>query len=216
MALFRKTYAQVAEDLLAAYYLQKETEVTYIDVGCLWPVQQSSTYFFYERGGHGVCIDPNPSAGDQYRAERPRDIFVNCGVAATEGALVYRSYENPVFNTFSDARADELAAAPPRKGRNLIGTTTIPVRPLTQIMHDVGWVERYGSAIDILSIDVEGFEVEVIRSLDFDYVKPTLVVMEMALKAERVRFNQAKQILLDRGYTVCGETGHDMFLINRS
>jgi len=35
--------------------------------------------------------------------------------------------------------------------------------------------------------------------------------METAVKAQRRRGAQAQQILLDQGYRICGQTGHDVF-----
>jgi len=55
-----KSYSQVGEDLQIAYFIGKKEDVRYIDVGCLWPVRHSNTYFFYERGGSGLCVNVGP------------------------------------------------------------------------------------------------------------------------------------------------------------
>lgn len=213
MPNYSKSYSQVAEDLLCAYYLKKTANIRYIDVGCLWPIIHSNSYFFYERGGRGVCIDPNPDVAEEYKSIRPRDAFVNCGVGLVENTLIYRRFENPVFNTFSEARTAELAAAN-RQGRRLVDTLAVPVRPLTSILKDAGWAEQYGNRADFLSVDVEGFELEVIQSLDFSYVRPRIVILETVVKSERSKGKQAQDLLKASAYRICGETGHDIFFID--
>src|SRR4051794_20737520 len=96
------SYSQVGEDLQIAFFLGNSDNVHYIDVGCLWPEKHSNSYYFYRRGGRGLCVDPNPTVADEYRDKRPRDIFVNCGVGSEPAKLTYHMHANPVFNTFSD------------------------------------------------------------------------------------------------------------------
>jgi len=215
MANSRRSYSQVAEDLLAAYYLRKDRNITYVDVGCLWPIEHSNTYFFYRRGGSGICIDPNPTVKDDYEKARPRDRFVNCGVGLKPELMTYFQFANPVFNTFSAPRAAELQKAHLEKGarggRELVAEALVEVRPLRAILLAADWRGQFGPTIDFLSIDVEGRELEVISSMDFSYARPSLIVMETAVKTQRHRGEQAQQILLDQGYSICGQTGHDTF-----
>ena len=164
MVASRRSYSQVAEDLLAAFYLGKDRGVTYVNVGCLWPVEHSNTYFFYRRGGSGVCIDPNPMVKAAYEETRPRDCFVNCGVGSDAGMMTYFQFANPVFNTFSAPRAAALQTADLEKGarggRELVAETLVAVRPLHDILLAADWRGRFGPTIDFLSIDVEGRELE--------------------------------------------------------
>ena len=215
MAQFRRSYSQVAEDLLAAFYLRRDQEITYVDVGCLWPIEHSNTYYFYQRLGKGVCIDPNPTIREEYEAARPRDQFFNCGVSSAAASMTYFQFSNPVFNTFSEVRAAELQAME-RRGRELIGQAEVQVRSLDSILREADWRGRFGAVIDFLSVDVEGHEYDVIQSLDFAYARPKLVVLEAVIKAERGKGQQAHQLLLDQGYAVCGQTGHDTFFLDET
>ena len=210
MAISRVSYSQVAEDLLAAFYLRRDSDITCVDVGCLWPVQHSNTYMFYSRGGSGVCIDPNTTVRSAYEETRPRDQFFNCGVSQEAGFLDYFQFANPVFNTFSPARALELHNSG-RKGRALVAQTSVEVLPLRDILLKADWRGKFGATIDFLSIDVEGKELDVISSIDFSYARPQLIVMETAVKTEKQNGILAQRLLLDMGYRICGETGHDTF-----
>src|SRR5208337_2713547 len=60
----RKSYSIEAEDLLVEtvflVVLKQYGPGTYLDIGAAHPVQHSNTYFFYERGWSGLCVEPNP------------------------------------------------------------------------------------------------------------------------------------------------------------
>jgi FkbM family methyltransferase len=212
------SYSQVGEDLQIAYLLGRQEEVSYVDVGCLWPVEHSNSYFFYERGGNGLCIDPNPTIAETYREQRPRDTFVNCGVGSTTGSLEYVMHQNPVFNTFSKERADRVqrqAAKRKGNGRNEIGTVSVDVRPLSQIIEDSKVLERTEGRIDFISIDVEGLELEVVQSIDFGRVRPRLIVTEHIHRGSADAEGDPLVSYLDGcGYTVVAYTGHDLFFMD--
>ncbi len=212
-----KSYSQVGEDLQIAYFIGRGEDVHSIDVGCLWPVNHSNTYYFYERGGSGLCIDPNPTVGDEYRSTRPRDIFVNCGVGAEAGTMTYVMHENPVFNTFSPERAAEVARKAQKRpgGRSMTGTVEIAVKPLAQIVRETRFAERVDGRVDFLSIDVEGFELDVVRGFDFDILRPRLIVTEhLRGRTDAVEDAPIVKLLAEQGYWVAGYTGHDLYFLD--
>ena len=179
------SYAQNGEDLQIAHYVGGRERVTYIDVGCLWPRHFSNSYFFYERGGHGLCIDANPTVAEGYMRVRPRDLFLNCGVAAERGTMTYYMHESPVFNTFSAEHAAELAKRlaatgdpPQREGRTLIGTVEVPTMTLDEAVQSTGFAARCGGRVDFLSVDVEGLELQVLSGFSFQELRPRVVVIE--------------------------------------
>ena len=198
------SYSQVAEDLIAAYLLGNPRDITYVDIGCLWPVKLSNTYFFYERGGKGLCIDPNPTVADEYRKARPRDIFANCGVGIS-GSLDYYMFANPALNTFSKTRADRVATNP---ARPLQEVRSIPVKPLAQIFAENGFA---GIAIDFMSIDIEGYEMEVLPSVDWQAIAPRVIVCEVFQAGKSISDNQIIKYLESQNYTLAAFTEHDAF-----
>ncbi|UGS38806.1 FkbM family methyltransferase [Capillimicrobium parvum] len=212
-----KSYSQVGEDLQIAYFIGRGADVRYIDVGCLWPVQHSNSYYFYERGGSGLCIDPNPTVGDEYRETRPRDVFVNCGIGAEAGMMTYVMHENPVFNTFSTQRAAEVARKAEKRpgGRTMTGTVEVAIKPLAQVVAETGFAERVEGRVDFLSIDVEGFELDVIRGFDFGVLRPKLIVTEhLRGKADAVEDAEIVKVMAGHGYWVGGYTGHDLYFLD--
>lgn len=218
------SYAQSGEDLQIAFFVGRKHDVTYIDVGCLWPKQHSNSYFFYERGGVGLCIDPNPTVGDDFRFQRPRDTFLNCGIAGRRGAMTYFMHGNPVFNTFSPevaaalAREAELREGAQREGRTLVQTIELPIMTLDDAIESTieapDPATKFANGIDFLSIDVEGLELEVLSGLSLDDLRPKIIVVEyIRPRKDRRRPDELPiaQLLQTHGYWLVGFTGHDLY-----
>lgn len=215
-----QSYAQHGEDLQIAYFLGSNKGKHYIDVGCLWPQKLSNSYFFYERDGSGLCIDPNPEVGADYARVRPRDTFLNVGIGSGPGALAYNMYENPVFNTFSAERADfVLRKSKVRGGRDLIRTVDIEVMTLDAAVDAAGFADRCDGVLDFLTIDVEGLETAVVEGFSFDALRPRLVVLEH-IRRRRTDAPPAEtplyEAMVDRGYWMAGYTGHDMYFLDET
>jgi len=167
----RRSYAQYGEDMVIRAILARfphDYRGFYVDVGAHHPLRFSNTYAFYEVGWCGICIDPSPLASPLFAHYRPRDIFVNEGVSESGGELTYYMYDEPALNTFSEELVRGLPARP-------IATRPIQTNPLKAIL------ERHlarGQVIDFLTIDTEGFEFDVIRSIDLTVFRPRLLLLE--------------------------------------
>jgi FkbM family methyltransferase len=220
------SYAQSGEDLQIASYVGHD-RIRYIDVGCLWPKTHSNTFYFYERGGSGLCIDPNPHTAAEFRAQRPRDLVLECAITADSGTLTYYMHNNPVFNTLSLEHADELrrraAAMPPspqRHGRERSGTVEVQCMSLEQAIRTSGLLERCDGEVDVLSIDTEGLEPDVLAGFGFDTLRPRLVVVEDVARGvarhQAVGERPVAQTLIGHGYRLAGHVGFNLFFVDDS
>jgi FkbM family methyltransferase len=166
-----RSYSQYGEDMvLRAVFARYSAAYTgfYVDIGAHHPLRFSNTRVFYERGWSGICVDPLPSAAKLFARWRPRDIFLQAGVAATEGELTYYMFDEPALNSFSDKVADKHVSCFKAKQK-------VKVLPLSRI---IGELLPVGCTIDFLSIDVEGLDLEVLRSNDWEHFRPSIVLVE--------------------------------------
>lgn len=164
------SFGQYAEDVMLATSLLPRSRGFYVDVGAFHPWRGSNTYKLYLRGWSGLTIEPNPAAEAMFRRMRRRDTHLVMGVAAAEDALTYYEFDDPKRNTFSKETADVYQA----ENDILIGQRTVPCRPLQAVLDE----HAPGRAIDLLSVDCEGFDLVALGSLDFARSRPAAVLVE--------------------------------------
>lgn len=163
------SFSQYGEDRVFEVLLQPGSSGTYVDVGAHHPYDGSNTYGLYLKGWRGLTVDPNPAFAADYARWRPGDTHLVEGVAAEPCELTYHAYANSLYNTLSDARAAHLA------DRGMVATRRrVSARPLSAIVAE----HLPGRQIDLLSVDCEGLDLEVIRSLDLAVHRPTAIIME--------------------------------------
>jgi FkbM family methyltransferase len=165
-------YSQDGEDMVLRRLFERQRSGFYVDVGAHHPYRFSNTCYFYRRGWRGINIDPNPDGIEAFRRARPADINVCLGVSDTAGDLAFHLFNEPALNTFDAALAMERARLPDYW---LIETKNVPVRRLDDLLNE--YLPR-DQKIDFLSIDVEGRDLSVLRSNDWNKFRPVLLLVE--------------------------------------
>lgn len=213
----RASSARNGEDLVIDRLLAGRTGITYVDIGSSNPDSDSSTYLHYLAGGFGVCINPNPDLAGRYRRVRPRDRFVHAGVSGSALVRVYFRYQNPVFNTFSEKKAERTRRKADERlsrGRELIDKVVVPMRPLLDILGELDLPAGFLDDLDLLSIDGEDRATDLMRGIDFGRFRPKLIVVrtDLELTGAEIPFVQG---LLAHGYDVAASTPHVVYLNRR-
>lgn len=206
----RISHAQTGQDILVHYLLQKTRKIpkgrfrgTYVDVGACYPVIASNTYYFYERGWRGLCVDANPATKEEFAKQRPEDVFIAEAVGREACTLPFFLYDNPLWNSLDPAR--KVA-----KADRFVGEISVPVRPLAQMIEEA----LPGRHIDFMTIDTEGHELAVLESLDPTRHRPTLILLESVRRLATALEDPAIAFLVRHGYTLFAHTGHDAILID--
>jgi FkbM family methyltransferase len=163
-----RTYAQHGDDLavLNIFHRLRIEHPSYLDVGAYHPFDLSNTALLYERGSRGINIEPNEAQHALFLKHRPEDTNLCVGVAPVSGRLPFHHVAaDPGRFTFDVATAVTLG---------IVRSVEVPVLTLNSIVaHHCG-----GQWPDLLSIDVEGMDVEVLRAADFGASGPRVVIVE--------------------------------------
>ena len=145
----------------------------YVDVGAYDPVLFSNTYFFYLNGWRGINIEARPGSRALFDKTRPRDINLELGISSERGELTYYWIgEDSTMNSFSREFLERIDAF-----RQVKREIAVPVLPLGEVL------SRYVSGhqtIDFMTVDVEGHDLRVLQSNDWDQFRPRFVVVEDA------------------------------------
>ena len=178
----------------------------YIDVGAMDPVIASVTKAFYERGWHGINIEPSEEYSQKLRSERPHDINLATAVGREPGSICFYEVAHTGDSTTNPEYAQRRSEAGGQVTRREVPCTT-----LDRICAD------YGVApVHFLKIDVEGSERAVLEGFSFETVRPWLVVVEATEpNSEREVFAEWEDLLLDRSYRFIYFDGRKPFLRGR-
>jgi FkbM family methyltransferase len=196
------SYSQQGEDIVLYHLLRDGMKIanpTYVDIGASDPIESSNTYLLYWAGGHGVLVEPNPMYREPYRTYRPLDIVVSAGIGidgATE-ADYYVIRGEPTLNTFS---ADDVAVRRARAGRDIV--ERVVKMPLVSVNHVMATC--LGKAPDLLSIDVEGMDLAILRTLDFQTYRPAVIIAETNYAGPTGPPSPIANLLFAHRYVVCG------------
>lgn len=166
------TYSQEGEDRVLWRFLGGRTSGFYVDIGALHPMRFSNTYLFYEIGWRGLNVEPSPNAIKEFHRTRPRDINVGMGVSEFVGELTYYMFDDPALNSFDEVLTREREA---QTHYRVVGTIKVAVERLENLLRDK---LPEGQSIDFMSVDVEGFDLQVLRSNDWNRYRPEFVLVE--------------------------------------
>ena len=169
---YQKSYAQQGEDIVLQRILLGFDKGFYVDIGAHHPKRFSNTYFYYKKGWCGINVEPNPNAKKLFDKIRPRDINLEIPISDKEEELIYYMFNDPALNGFSKDISDEVKEL---KDYRIIGTMKMKTRTLSNILDE--YLPR-GQKIDFFSIDVEGFDLKVLNSNDWEKYNPTVILVE--------------------------------------
>ena len=197
------SYAQNHEDVLLDRAFQGQETGFYIDVGANDPVTLSVTKHFSMRGWRGINIEPGTAPHRRLCADRPKDVNLNVGIAAESGELtLFECPENDALSTCSAVQAEEHRVA----GLKIV-PRTVPVQTLDEICRN-----HVRVPIDFLTIDVEGFEREVLTGANLSHWRPRVVVVEATRPSTSEESHAEWQsMLIDAGYELACFDGLNRF-----
>lgn len=169
---FNKSYSQEGEDIVLSRFLNPNKPGYYIDIGAHHPHRFSNTYFFYKRGWTGINIDADPSLIELFNKERKMDKNLAYGVGNKPGFLSFYVFNEKALNTFDKKLANERGK---KEEYTLESIKKIKVKKLKDILAKSLPKKQ---KIDFMSVDVEGRDLDVLRSNDWIKYRPSFVLVE--------------------------------------
>lgn len=163
------SFSQFGEDAFVSQFFDRDVG-TYVDVGSGHPVRGSNTYSFYLMGWSGVLVEPIALNVELARKTRPRDVIHQRGCGAGYQSLRFHEFNVYEHSTTDGNRAHELQM---QEGLEIVNTYDIETVPLSALGLQATPVEN-----TLLSIDVEGSELAVLESNDWDRHLPRVIIVE--------------------------------------
>lgn len=166
------SYSQEGEDLILQRFLDYRPNGFFVDVGALHPSRFSNTYLFYCKGWRGINIEAMPGSMELFNKIRPSDINIEKAISDKAEPLTFHIFNEPALNTFS---AEEAAKKDGLRDYKVIQKVELMTETLANIF-DTFLAED--QKIDFLTIDVEGMDLRVIKSNNWEKYRPEYVLVE--------------------------------------
>lgn len=196
-------YSQHGEDFLVNKIFSGKANGYYVEVGCLDGIEFSNTYFFEKKGWKGACIEAHQDFITALKKNRPNASIVHCAVGGEDkGSVTFYANKIGSLSTL-DKNEEERWRENYRDYFYGFEEQKVPMRTLSSIFSDLNVDD-----IDFVSLDIEGYEVQALKGLDFNKVKPKVFTIEY--KDENHR-NQIEEILFPQGYHYLSKIGCNLF-----
>lgn len=184
--------------------------------------------YFSSRQWQGLLVEPLPDVFEQLK-ESYRDnsnvSLANVGVAPSNGTLpFYRvrlskarwatglsSFERTTLvkhfeNGYIQRHAQMDGIEPPTTFDEAVEEIAIPTLTISSLLS-----QREVNKVDVICIDTEGFDLEIIKLIDFDSLAPDMIVFERKhLSPEKL--DEADRLLASNGYQVMIDGGNAVAL----
>lgn len=168
------SYAQNLEDIVLARALEPwRRPGTWIDIGAGSPHDDSVTKLFSNLGWSGVNVEPLPSDFASLCTDRPNDINLNVAVGELRGRADF--FLGPLH---SRGNSSLVAAHGIHDSSRTIEVDVVPFQDVAQ---------NICRPVDFLKIDVEGYERQILRSIDWDSPPARILVIEATRPNSRER-----------------------------
>lgn len=172
---FTGKYTRWGEDkdiihLLGRRFNIRPFEITYYDIGANHFMRGNNSYLIYRHGGRGVLVEANPDLCKNLKKHRGGDKVLNVAIADQRNSeqLVFYVCSLPTRSTLDLNCARKLK----EQGFSIEKEILIASVTFEQIVEQVGFVP------DLLSIDVESYDLRVLKSIDFDKYPIKVIIAE--------------------------------------
>lgn len=177
-------------------FKQKKNGV-FIDIGAYDGLKDSNSYYFEKHlGWTGLCIEPTKYLFDQLKVIR-KCTCINGAIWNKTGPANFMEVRmtdgsnhgwSGLLDTYDDRQKNELINVHAKTGKFVIKETEVSCYTFNDlcILYAINHV-------DYLSIDTEGSELDILKSIDFDHIHISIIGVENNFNEPHIRnFLQTK------------------------
>jgi FkbM family methyltransferase len=212
----QEQYGQLGEDLILEGILKSHfarhgrppSSIRYLEVGANHPIQTSNTYLFHQKwGGSGVLVEANPRLIGALEKVRSRDRVVHRAVvpAGFPAEVELAIAANSELSSVDAGHIASFGAI----GR-VDGTARVPTVTLDELLQS-----EFADGLDLLSIDIEGLDLQVLRGARLP-VRPSFVVTEPSRHYQRDAERQFAEVMQAKGYVEVARTDYNLIYADQA
>jgi FkbM family methyltransferase len=202
---------QAEQDLLAYLYFRGKRNGFFLDIGAHDGRTYSNSYVFEQLGWRGACVEPLPGVFKQLRQNRRCDCYqaALAGRSAREAAFIHAVGVDTLSGLESDMAGGHEDWILKEGGRP--ERITVRVMSFSELMAYYPPVRT----IDFLSLDVEGAEMGILKTIDFEKYDFGLITVE-CIEEKSGEGNELRAFMAGKGYGVLADLGLDLVFAPQS
>jgi FkbM family methyltransferase len=201
-----KYYSQEGEEIILMRFFAYKKSGFFVDIGAHHPSRLSNTYMLYKMGWQGVNIDAMPGSMRVFKEKRNRDVNVEAAISDQTQTLSYFKFNESALNTLDGEKAKQIIDDGIYQ---CIGKEEIHTITLKEVL-DKAMLQN--NKIDFFTIDVEGFDLKVLKGNDWEKYKPEVIIIETNdIIFDLVLKNETTEFLENIGYKIFAKTNKSVF-----
>lgn len=204
-------------DIILEKIFKNQDKGIYIDVGCQHPIKNNNTYLLYKKGWEGINVDLDKDNIDLFNASRSKDNNFNKALSSDVNDVdLYFYHKKSPINTINK-RTSEFQKA------KVSSIKKIKTDTLDNIILNTKYKD---SSFDLLSIDVEGQELEVLKGFNLVKFSPNVIVVEYLdlnvskleiknLSIEDILDTEIYKYLISKNYILVNSIYSDLVFVHK-
>lgn len=207
------TYAQAGEDAILKFLFNDigVSRPSYLELGVYKPDIGNNTFLFYQSGSRGVCVEADVTLIDKIKSVRNEDIILNVGVGTEDEEEVnFYVFDEPSLNTLDKNEAEYRVSQGTFK---IVKIEKIKLQNINNLI-----AQNFSSYPDLLSIDIEGMDLAVLKTLDFNKFSIPVICVETCTYSEnhvRPKDQSIIDFMLSKDYFIYADTYINTIFVNR-
>lgn len=189
--------SQLGQDKFIDEFFEKKEGLTFVDIGAHDGISISNTYFLEtERNWNGICIEAQPLEFEKLKTNR-NCIALNVAVSDYNGETDFtciQGYANMlsgISDKYNPSHLNRIQNEVRSHGGS-IETIKVQVKTLQSILEENSLLN-----VDFCSIDTEGSELEIVKSIDFEKTNIKVFIIENNYNdVEIKKFLESKNYIL--------------------
>lgn len=178
-------FGQFGEDYVIGSILKENgiayNQASYIEVGVDEPFIRNHTYFLHLAGAKGILVDANPEIINLIKTVRKGQKIFNKAISDKKGEVSF------YISTSSGLSSLDVENINLNQGdvKKIVTLEAVMINDILSLQDKTV----------VLSIDVEGYDETVLRTIDFERFRPKIICAEVGKAEEKLQ-----EYMEDRGY----------------
>jgi hypothetical protein len=194
----RGCYSQAGEDAILRFLFddKKIRHIRYLDIGTNHPSSGNNTYLFYRNGSSGVCVEADKTLIGEIEGSGEAELYI---------------FDCVGISTFDKTEAEKRSASGTYRVTQVV---RVPLITINSILRD-----NFERCPDLLSLDIEGLDLAVLKTIDFgSYPIPVICVETCGYSENHIRPKNGDiaTFMGSQGYEVYADTYINTIFVNKA